>query len=255
MYNFANLYKKMLGTALCCTVLLTGCTAPYTETPVATNFKREKNEDLVAQDQHKLQSASHWQVIADDAASNLKNTLGSHKQPLYVVQSQKDSRFQQAFTQQLISSLISSGYSIMPPAVSAIDEDEQSKPSSNYTTVKVKVDPVHFNSKRPRDPIAGEVTMLTGGLWVLRNTYRNVSPGAAMMGSAVTFDAYNYFNSKYNTSKPKTELVVTTSIYDSQRYYANETNVYYTTESDWGHYSTAKETTELPMTKFKVERN
>lgn len=41
-------------------LVLTGCAAPYTETPLATNFPTSK--------QPKLQAAAHWNVIANDVA-------------------------------------------------------------------------------------------------------------------------------------------------------------------------------------------
>lgn len=51
----------MRSLVLAGSIFLAGCTAPFTEAPVATNFE--------ASEQRKLQSAQHWQVIAEDRKS------------------------------------------------------------------------------------------------------------------------------------------------------------------------------------------
>lgn len=219
-------------TLVASTMLLAGCVAPYTEAPVATNFKTEN--------QKKLQSASHWQLIAEDTSAQLIRALPSTQQGLYVVQNAEQSPFQKAFNQQLISSLIAAGYPVM----------KHSNDRSTLT-VDVKADPVRFTKNPKRAPLVGEATTLAGGLWVLRNIYRDTSPGAAMMGAAVSYDIYNYLNSQYASGPtPKTELVVTASISDNNRYYANSTNVYYTTDSDWHNYASL-----LPATNFELKGN
>ncbi len=223
---------KRIVTLVASSMLLAGCVAPYTEAPVATNFETE--------DQQKLQSASHWQLIAEDTSAQLLSVLPAAKERIYVVQHEQQSPFQKAFNQQLISSLIAAGYPVMK------------HPNKGYTlTVDVKADPVRFSKHPKRAPIVGEATVLAGGLWVLRNIYRSVSPGAAMMSGAATYDIYNFINSKNASGRtPKTELVVTTSVSDKDRYYANSTNVYYTTDNDWHHYAS-----QLPVSNFELKGN
>lgn len=201
------------------TMLLAGCAAPYTNAPIATNFEASK--------QHKLQSASHWQLIAEDTSAQLISSLPAEKQRVYVVQHDNQTTFQKAFNQQLISSLIAAGYPVMK------------HPNQGYTlTVDVIAEPVKFTTQHKREPKMGEATMLAGGLWVLRNIYNSVSPGAAMMGGAVTYDIYNFINSENASGPtPQTELIVTASVSDDNRYYANSTNVYYTTYNDWYNYT------------------
>lgn len=223
---------KRIFTLVASTMLLAGCVAPYTEAPVATNFKKE--------DQKKLQSASHWQLIAEDTSAQIIQALPRTQQPLYVVQNAEQSPFQKTFNQQLISSLIAAGYPVMK------------HPNDGYTlTVDVKADPVRFSNQPKRTPHAGEATTIAGGLWVLRNIYRNTSPGAAMMGTALSYDIYNFLNSKNASGPtPKTELLVTASVSDNNRYYANSTNVYYTTDNDWHNYKS-----QLPVTNFEIKGN
>ena len=222
-----NIKKTVLASLVCGAVaLMSGCATQIqsAETPVPVNFEK--------QEQQKLQSASHWQTIADDVTGDLRKSLAKTtgvSNKLHVIQSNEDSMFQKAFNEQLISSLIESGYTVMKA------------PDMFTRNVQVKTTPVYFSEKQARNPQLGEATALAGGLWVLKNIYNNVSPGAAMMGAALSYDAYKALNSKYNTATPQTELVVTVSVSDASRYYANVTNVYYTPGSNLGHYAQQKQ--------------
>lgn len=201
------------------TILLAGCAAPYSEAPTATNFKTEK--------QKKLQSASHWQIIAEDTSAQLIRVLPNTKPALYVVQNAEQSPFQKTFNEQLISSLIAAGFPVMKNAN-----------NPHTLTVDVKASPVRFSEHAKRSPNIGEGTTLAGGLWVLRNIYKHGSAGAAMMGGAASYDIYNYINSENAAGKtPKTELLVTATVSDNNRYYANSSNIYYTTDNDWYNYA------------------
>lgn len=102
--------------------------------------------------------------------------------------------------------------------------------------VELSAQPDLVAEHRQRPAAAGELTLLAGGLWVLRNLYENASPGAAMAG-AVVVDTGRWFGSKYNATVPKTELIVTTSVSSHERYYAQVSSAYYTTQSDWGLYA------------------
>lgn len=63
----ALLRPALPGFALCASLLLSACTTPYSEAPVATNFPTSK--------QHKLQAGAHWDAIARDAAATLVTSL------------------------------------------------------------------------------------------------------------------------------------------------------------------------------------
>lgn len=213
--------------------LLAGCAAPFSEKPTATNFQTEQ--------QHKLQSVAHWQLVAQDTSAELVKALPTTKPALYVAQEGEQSAFQVAFNEQLISSLVAAGFPVVKQQV------------GNVLTVNVKAVPVRFSDSGRRTANAGEGTVLAGGLWVLRNIYSNVSPGAAMMGGAVSYDVYNYVNSEKAAGRtPKTELLVTTTVSDGHRYHASTSNAYYTTESDWYHYTTAKPVPKHPAKSFNL---
>lgn len=220
---------KRIVTLLAGSILLAGCTAPFTEAPTATNFKQT--------DQNKFQSAAHWQVIANDSAAELIKTLPSGHPPLYIKQTAEDSKFQKAFNQKLMQALLAKGYPVM-----------KGLNTPGTLEVEVKTDYVRWKDRPARDPIMGEMTTLAGGLWVLRNIGKHTSAGAAMMGAAVSADVYFAVNSKYAKGpRPKHELVVSTTVSSSDRFYANVTNVYYTTEKDFHNYATQLAPTRLPV--------
>ena len=52
-------------------------------------------------------------------------------------------------------------------------------------------------------------------------------------------DGVRWFGSKASGGAfvPKTELIVTTSVSSHERYYAQTSSAYYTTQSDWGLYA------------------
>ena len=219
---------KRIVTLLAGSILLAGCTAPFTEAPTATNFKQT--------DQRKFQSAAHWQMIVDHTVSGLKRNLPSGK-PLYIRQTPEDSKFQKAFNQKLMQALLAKGYPVM-----------KNLNTPGTLEVEVKTDYVRWKDRPARDPIMGEMTTLAGGLWVLRNIGKHTSAGAAMMGAAVSADVYFAVNSKYAKGpRPKHELVVSTTVSSSDRFYANVTNVYYTTEKDFHNYATQLAPTRLPV--------
>lgn len=245
----------MRSLVLAGSIFLAGCTAPFTEAPVATNFE--------ASEQRKLQSAQHWQVIADDAASQLlqqlEGTLCAPNQPvcsrglhegkkLYIRSLETDNQFHRAFKLSLMNSLIKAN--VFRVATRPNDKD--------VLVIDVATEYVRWAERARRDPVMGEMTVLTSGLWVLRQTYDHVSPGAAMVGAAVSADAYFAYNSKFAKGpRPRHELMVSVSVADQQYYYANTVNVYYTTERDfyskYAYRQPPPKLPKLPVTKVRVE--
>ena len=69
---------------------------------------------------------------------------------------------------------------------------------------------------------------LTSGLWVLERIYDTVTPGAA-----AAVDAHQWLRSEFASGPtPRTELIVTSSISSNDRFLAQTTAAYYTSESD-----------------------
>lgn len=204
-----------------------GCQAPFTPVPVAINFPHAKQE--------KLQAASHWQLIAEDTARQLIRSLPDDR-PLYVNQPATQSPFARVFSQQLISSLLSAGYPV------------HKRDSGGVLVVDVNAESVRFSPNRLQYRYVGTATTLTSGLWVLRNIYRNVSPGAAMVTAAVGLDAAQWYHAEFAKGPtPEIELVVNTSVSDRDRYYAQVSNAYYTVDPEWRLYAPGWVGVDIPV--------
>ncbi len=220
--------RKLVIGLLAGSVVLSGCVARHSEAPIATNF--------AAQKQLKMQSASHWQLIARDAAAQLIAAL-PEKHPLHVRQSDTQSPFEKAFTGQLIGELNRAGYPVM-----------KTEGRSDTLLVEVSATPLLFSRNRLQGKPVGRWSMLTAGLWVLREIYEDSSLTGATMATAVTLDALEWFHSESASGPtPRTELIVTTSISNAERYYAQVSSTYYTTDSDWNLYSGSGSAIALPV--------
>lgn len=222
--------RVMLG-LVAGSVLLGGCAAPYSEAPTATN--------VPTSNQLKLQAASHWQLIAQDAAGRLTASLD--KTPLYVHQHEQQSQFERAFIQQLISSLISAGYPVM-----------RSPNHLGTRTVEVSAQALSFSPNRKKArTLIGAPTALAAGLWAVGEAV-TMAPGdalgAAALGGLALTEAHQWFASeKASGPTPRTEIIVTTRVISPDRYVAQVSSAYYTTETDSGLYRSAREGMAIPV--------
>lgn len=202
------LNKHIIITTLSAMVM-TGCATPYSEAPLATNFPTTK--------QPKLQTASHWNAIASDVAKRMATRV-EPRRALYVNQNSAKTPFDRAFSTQLISALLAEGFVVNKSAQGALSVD-------------IDTQAVRFTANRPQYKHTGTATALTAGVWALR---QGEATGAAALATAiVAADAYTWFRSEFATGEtPQTEIIVTTSVSDSSRYIARDTNVYYIADSD-----------------------
>lgn len=217
--------KRVMMGLVTGSLLLGGCAAPYSETPIATNVPSEN--------QLKLQAASHWQLIAQDAANRLTASL--EKAPLYVRQDNLQSPFEKAFTQQLISSLISAGYPVM-----------RNTNHPGTLTVQVSAEALLFSPGRKQGrALIGAPTLLAAGLWTVGEAVTMApgdAAGAVALGGLALTEAHQWFASERASGPtPRTEVIVTTQVTSSERYMAQVTSAYYTTETDYRLYAQGQE--------------
>lgn len=200
---------KPLVAALVCLTLVGGCAAPFTEAPLVTNFQTSK--------QQKLQAAAHWNVIAGDVASQLSNALKT-KRPLFVNQSWVKTEFDRAFSNQLMSALVASGFTVMKAPGAAL-------------SVNIDTQAVHFSANRPQYNHVGTATALTAGVWALHQA--QTTAGGGLFAAVASADAYSWFRSEFASgATPQTEIIVTTSVTDDTQYVARNTSIYYVADSD-----------------------
>ena len=167
---------------------------------------RVGNFELV--DQNKLKSASHWQLVAEDVASQIVQKVPA--QPVFIPSS-NETTFSKVFASQLKSSLLAKGYALSPTRAGALE-------------ISVTVDDVQHVTLNRYEP--GTLTRLAAGLLVLREfteTARQVIGTAA--GLLVVEDIARTVQE--TEKRPNTEVVLTTVASKDGAVLVHNTDVYY----------------------------
>jgi len=197
------------GAGLAVALMMAGCAAQYSPTPLASNFPIIK--------QPKLQAASHWGIITDNIEKQLLIQVAkAPPRPLYISEPLQPSPFQHAMAAQLMTSLVNDGYVV-------------SKNPAGSLRIDIDVQAVTFTADRPQYRYHGQAATLGAGVWALTE----VEFPVAVVGAAGGYDAYNWFNAQFAPgATPKTEIIVTASVSDQYRYVARNTSAYYVADTD-----------------------
>lgn len=209
--------------ALAGALVVAGCAFPHSPAPLATNFPSAY--------QAKLQAAAHWSVIANHMVQQLGPTLKANaRRPLYV-SARQNSDFSRAVATHVATALVNQGYVVAK------------KPDHEVLTIEFETQLVAFSANRPQYRFSGERTFLAETAWVLTGIEHSTAwlATAAIAG----YDAYRWFHAHFAPgATPKSEIIVTLSVADDQRYYARTTSVYYTADSDRTLYDAAFQPTK-----------
>lgn len=177
--------------------------------------------------QHKMQAAHHWDLLATDVAERLSGSLaglrsGSQPVVLYVRESRCcTSEFNQAFRNLLITHLMDKGF--------GITED----PEATALTVEYDVQLVSHNDRgfiRPTPGLFSGLAALAGSLFGLVEAG---SPGGAVAVGSLALDvAPGYIVSPH----PDSEVIVTTSVTNRDRYVTRMRDIYYVSDTNVHQY-------------------
>jgi len=229
---------RKIAFALLAATALGGCRTPYSPAPLATNFPTAKQE--------KLQAAAHWTAIAGHLEQQLLAELKKAPQrPLYVASPANPSPFQQAMVSQLISSLVNDGYTVSRSPAGALQID-------------LEIQAISFSPDRKQAATVGVATAIATGVWVLAerigDPVRKFGRFAGAAGIGAGIDAYQWYNSEYASGPtPRTEIIITASVTDEQRYVARASNTYYVADSDRALYGNREETMPQVSQSFQVK--
>jgi hypothetical protein len=201
------------------------CTTPYSEVPVAVNFPTTKQE--------KLQSAHHWQVVAQAIAARLTTALQQEQecraQPMIcstvaVATSDRPSPFEKGLAAALTTELVQKGWKVRTelPAEIVVRLDIQA----------------HRFQNRPADGKFTSLAALGVGLWVVSDDenigiWRNISPGAAVLTGLTAYDIWRWQMSEFAKGPtPEVELIVSAAATREGIYLARTTDVFFVADSD-----------------------
>lgn len=205
--------KSKVCVAVAMAVLAAGCA---TSVPTARNFPPVE--------QKKSMSVQHWGMIAADAVERTRDAMAQQgiakERPLYVAE-KTGTEFDRAFRNYMITGLVNAGLPVSArkeDAVEILYETQVIRHASAF-------DPASAGYK------PGTATAGVAGFWVLRDAFRTWPSGSlagAAIGGAAAFDTYKAFN----PGETGVELLVTTSILQSDRYVMRNTDAYYLEKGD-----------------------
>lgn len=212
-------------------MLMSGCAARIPE-PVGYEYST----------QQKLQAMYHWEVLAFDVANQINNELIRQdyiNTPVFVKSTcgseaeickpNQTPPFNESFRDLLVTELVKLGV----PTSNTINEET--------ITVNYKSQLVYHSRNRLRTVKPGVITLVTGGIMVLRNTPTEIfAIGLAGMADLANTNAVRSSNH---------EVMITTSIVDRERYVFRQSDIYYINDVDFWHYFTDEtEAGEIEMT-------
>lgn len=205
---------KQLAAALACLQFVTGC-SQLAGMPSADPFP-----DATLR---KAKSAEHWNVIAGDVASQtagLKDRAEIRGRSLYVSPSGDNSDFSRGFQSMLISKLVNGGLSVATKPDGAVEV--------KYEAQVVR----HLAGQGNYQP--GTVAAIAGGILVAREiAVSNASSTGKAIGATALIAGAELLgaNAKLH-SATNTEVIITTSLIDNNRFLMRKTDVYYVEDAE-----------------------
>ncbi len=194
-------------------IFLAGCAAEYSEVPRPTNYPVLK--------QKKMQAASHWNIIANDVAEQISNSIRKDE-ILYLSRSKQETEFNEAFYNQLLTALVNKGIRISKNG------------DTRALTVDVETQLVKFSPNRFQNHRFVSSTVIAAGLMAVNGLHPSTTTAAALgiLGVTAANDWHQWMDEYAKGETPQYELIVTTSATNSVQYIARRTDVYYIADPD-----------------------
>lgn len=212
--------KKRYALLIPAITAMFGCAS---QAPVAENFPLSY--------QKVARTAHHWDVVADDVVSQTLETIAEKKQlqgrGIYVAPA-RNTAFNGAFRDFLITRFVDHGASVAACKV------DQHKPGFamdgpdievNYETQVIG----HADTPAPYQP--GVLTALAAGVVVLHNVggpLTHLQTDAAILGTGALLD----WGAGHIAKPTRTEVIVTTTIVENNRFVLRRSDVYYVPDGD-----------------------
>jgi hypothetical protein len=225
------MHATQRSAALILPLLLAACAAPYSETPVPSNF--------VVSKQLKLQTSEHWQIIADDVAKRISDVYQSST-PIWIKQDKTDSDFNRIFKQQLSTALVSRGLTILL------------EPNGSYYELDIQTSILRFAADRVKADTSMVPTALATGVWSV--DHAKIAPYITRKDEGLT-DGGLYANEFYWSSTnfaqgpvPQREIVIHSNLTNKSQYIISDTRSYYISDADDSLYQSPVTTYRIPLT-------
>lgn len=204
---------------------LTGCaTGNNSQVPLASTYELTN--------QQKMQAAHHWDVLAADVASRVKEhfkTASLSNKAINVVPN-SNSAFEQGFEDLLITQMVEQGLDIRAN-------------NNEHLKLTFHTQVISHNDRgyiRPKPGTHTALALIATGVWAVVNIASNSTAaqdaliGAGVLGTGVAMDAVAGDISAV-TNK---EVIISVSLMDGDKYLMRKTGIYYINEPDDGQYET-----------------
>jgi len=217
--------------ALVLPLLLAACAAPYSETPVPSNF--------VVSKQLKLQTAEHWRIIANDVAKKITDSYQAST-PIWIKQDKTDSQFNRVFKQQLSAALVTRGLTILL------------EPNASFYELEIRTELLKFSADRIKADTSMVPTSLATGVWSVDNT--RIAPYITKRDNGLTdggLAANEFFWSSTEFAQgavPQREVAIHINLTNKAQYIISDTRTYYISDTDDALYRTPATTYRIPLT-------
>ncbi len=205
---------------LCLATILTACGnnnhLPY---PRATMFP--------GSEQQKIQSAAHWDVLAQHESEQILAALGTLEgdmpPSLHLGDPARNAgEFQSVWHNMLVTGLVNQGADVMLSREDAL------------FTVEHEIQVVEHSSREKLPPRPGSVTAFLAMAAGVDDTQYWEDQGLVLIPVALAADLWNKF--QRDTNAEVTEVIITTRVLDSRRIAHASTRVYYFNPEDIAHY-------------------
>lgn len=212
---------KTRNTVLMCTLALSvaGCASPV---PVPDNFPL--TYQLVAR------TAQHWNVVADDVVAQTATFLATNQvwqnRAVFVPATQRNSAFDATFRDFLITHLVDRGMQVSVCSSPAgpgfvASPDAQIK---YETRIIGHAEMPHYQP--------GVLTALASGVFVVRTLAHSDLSRDARYIAGIGAAALGDIALGHATGTPRTEIIVTTTIEENNRFAMRRNDIYYVPEGD-----------------------
>jgi len=206
--------KRFPAVLLCSAVAaLAGC-AGKIQAPAATNYNLTE--------QHKMQAAHHWDVLAEYEVENILQQVKDTSKPIYVEPPAPGaSDFARAYHNMLQEHLVRKCAVVV------------TKPVFGGVKVSYTTQILHHNDRGYVAPAPGTYTALGAGAAVVGVTAANANP--AIWAAAPLVIGMDIFSGGFATATP-TEVIITTVVTEGNLILMADTDVFYFNPGDSSHY-------------------
>jgi len=215
--------KKIILFTIALLAVLTGC-ARY---PIPIALSHPTNYQL------KMQSAQHWEVLAEDVAQRIKTSLKATfpnavvKPSIFIRYTKEYEKvpFGKAFYHLLRSKLVQKGTVVL---------NDMGYKDTLLLDYDMQV--VQHKDRRTTYPIPGMLTALGAGVWLVSQADKHwANPGLAAAPFVVGADVLAS-SSRYFPGETDTEVVINTTMTLRQQFIFGDSRIYYINDGDFDHY-------------------